>query len=59
MFTTKEKTFLLQLIDKVQITGTRKTILKTVEELDALARKIDEFPEEGLKQDAKEQPKKA
>ncbi len=46
MFTQKEKKLLLDLLNGVQVTGTRATIGKTLEELDALARKIEAMPVE-------------
>jgi hypothetical protein len=41
MLTQKEKELLLKLINSVQVSGTRATIGKTLEELDALTRKVE------------------
>ena len=46
MLTQKEKDFLLKLLENVQVSGTRKTIEKTLEQLDALAGKIQALPVE-------------
>ena len=46
MFTKNEKKFLLDLLNNVQVSGTRITIPKTLEEIDALARKIEAMPVE-------------
>ncbi len=46
ILTQKEKKLLVDLLNGVQVTGTRATIGKTLEELDALARKIEAMPVE-------------
>ncbi len=49
MFTEAEKKILIDLLNAVQVTGTRETIGKMLEQLDALTRKIEALPvEEGV-----------
>jgi hypothetical protein len=49
MFTTAEKKTLIDLLNAVQITGTRASIGKTLEQIDALIRKIEALPTEDPK----------
>lgn len=46
MLTLKEKKFLLDLLNNVTVSGNRKTIPQTLEELDRLAKKIEMMPTE-------------
>jgi hypothetical protein len=46
MLTQQEKNFLLKMLENVQVSGTRKTIGRTLEELDKLAGKIQALPVE-------------
>lgn len=51
MLTQQEKNFLLKMLENVQVSGNRKTIGKTLEQLDALVRKIQAMPVEEPKHD--------
>lgn len=50
MLTQREKELLIKLLNNVQVSGTRATIGKTLEELDRLAVKIEAMPVEDEKQ---------
>ena len=56
MFTQKEKDFLINVLNKVQITGNRQTIAKTMEELDTVIGKIQALPVEDVKPAEEEKP---
>jgi hypothetical protein len=46
MLTPQEKILLLKLLNSAQVSGTRQTVQKTLEDLDALVRKIEAMPVE-------------
>jgi uncharacterized coiled-coil protein SlyX len=46
MLTQQEKNFLLKMLENVQVSGNRKTIGRTLEQLDVLAGKIQALPVE-------------
>jgi cell division septal protein FtsQ len=45
-FTPDEKNILINLVNSVEVKGSRQTIGKTLEVLDKLARKIEQLPTE-------------